>query len=174
MRGITLVLYSSLAVILSVMMFDHYGFFSKEFHDGRACAFCQSEVLHAQTFYEGKTCLALVSHKPLSDHHFMVIPSRHVTSFDELTNEEMTEMMQIIQNIHHKLRAHQLVESYLLLQKNGPSVGQSVPHVHFHYVPRKKGEKDQLPFLMRFFFMQFTKPKAREAINKEIDLLKHL
>jgi diadenosine tetraphosphate (Ap4A) HIT family hydrolase len=41
--------------------------------------------------------------------------------------------------------------SYLLLQKNGVEVGQSVPHVHVHYIPWQKGDDSIMKFFMRMF-----------------------
>ena len=39
---------------------------------------------------------------------------------------------------------------YLILQKDGAGVGQSVPHVHFHYV--RQSVWTQTVWFLRFFF----------------------
>ena len=36
-----------------------------------------------------------------------------------------------------------------ILQKNGIEVGQTEPHVHFHYIPRGEGNTSTLEFRVR-------------------------
>ena len=60
---------------------------------------------------------------------------------------------------------------YLLIQKNGREVGQSVPHLHFHYIPRKGGDNSSMKFiLLKLFMAPFQKPlaaiKGQETVKK--------
>jgi len=41
------------------------------------------------------------------------------------------------------------INSYLILQKNGKAVGQTVSHLHFHYIPNKKNGSN-FGFLFHF------------------------
>ena len=105
------------------------------FADANPCAFCREEVLEAQVFYTGEQSLALLSYKPVLPGHILVIPKRHVERFEDLTEAEMTDMQRTIQKVDQAVRRLYGYKDYLLLEKNGPDAGQSVPHVHFHYIP---------------------------------------
>jgi histidine triad (HIT) family protein len=54
----------------------------------------------------------------------------------------------------------------LLLQKNGVEVGQSVPHVHFHYLPRKLGYDLLLKFLVQIYIPNIKKLISSFEIEK--------
>jgi diadenosine tetraphosphate (Ap4A) HIT family hydrolase len=58
------------------------------------------------------------------------------------------------------------------LQKNGQEVGQTVPHVHFHYIPRMKGDDSTITFLFRMFFINWLGPVSQEELDEKIFILK--
>jgi diadenosine tetraphosphate (Ap4A) HIT family hydrolase len=62
--------------------------------------------------------------------------------------------------------------SYLLLQKNGYEVGQTVPHVHFHYIPRKAGDSSTLVFLFKMFLANAKSPISPEEMENVTTQLK--
>lgn len=82
-----------------------------------------------------------------------MIPKRHVERFEDLTEAESIEMTLFIQKLHKAVSKVQGSDDYLLLQKNGKSIGQSVPHVHIHYIPKKSIESGELVTLARFFWV---------------------
>lgn len=105
--------------------------------EGEYCAFCDPEVLHAQTFYEDDLVIALYTHKPIVPGHCLVSPKRHVERFEDLSDEEITRIGQVIKQVHAAVVQEFQTSSYLLVQKNGRQAGLSVPHVHVHHIPRK-------------------------------------
>ncbi len=130
-----------------------------------SCAFCNEEVLNAQTFYEGKGARAIVDYKPAVDGHVLVIPNRHVERFEQLSPEEIAEMGEIIKKVDAAVKGIYHNTGSLLLQKNGREAGQSVPHVHFHYLPRFEGDSHLL-FTFRFFTAQYFKPLEPQVLQK--------
>lgn len=122
-----------------------------------ACAFCKQSVLDNQKFYEDDLVIALFNYKPALKGHSLIIPKRHVQSFNELTNEEALRITQIIKKVHKASEKLFHAKSYLLYQKNGSEVGQTVPHVHVHYVPRKENEKSISSLLFKIATMSFQK-----------------
>lgn len=133
------------------------------------CAFCMNEVLERQSFYEDEQVIALYTYKPVLPPHFLIIPKRHVERFEELTDEEMVQIGRAIKKVH--LAAGQVfgTSSYLLLQKNGREVGQSVPHVHFHYIARENGDDSTLKFLFKFLIADLYSPLPYENIRLVAD-----
>ncbi|MFA5249920.1 MAG: HIT family protein [Parachlamydiales bacterium] len=126
------------------------------------CAFCDKAVLQRQKFYEDDLVLALVTHKPVLPGHVLIIPKRHVPSFDQLTEAEMQKLFLCIKKIHKAAQKKFQAASYLLFQKNGFEFRQTVPHVHFHYLPRKAGDSSVLKFFARMLVVNARKPLAFE------------
>ncbi len=62
--------------------------------------------------------------------------------------------------------------SYLLIEKNGKEAGQTVPHVHFHYLPKKAGEDSALKFIMQLYLANAKKPISATEMHEVIDRLK--
>ena len=114
------------------------------------CPFCNSDVLDQQSIYETEDIVVLYSYKPLLKGHILLVPKRHVTRFEDLTEKEAASLFQITKKIHRSVSKLYQTQDYILLQKNGKSVGQTVDHVHMHYIPRKK-EKSAYAFLCNFF-----------------------
>lgn len=123
------------------------------------CPFCQEETLARQVFYRGNGALGLLTHKPAVPGHVLIIPERHVERFEDLTSEELIAIGDTIKKVDIAVRKTFGYTDYLLLQKNGRGAGQSVPHVHFHYLPATK-------FLAaRFFVSPWLKPLTKEELT---------
>lgn len=129
------------------------------------CAFCEDKVLERQVFYEGELVLVLYTHKPVMPGHCLIIPKRHVERFENLTDEEMLEIGQVIKKVDSAVRKEFHTISYLLLQKNGEEVGQTVPHVHFHYIPRKEGEDSSIAFMLKMLIANLKTPLSSDEMQ---------
>ncbi|MBI2743782.1 MAG: HIT family protein [Chlamydiales bacterium] len=136
------------------------------------CAFCDPKVLDAQTFYEDELVLALYTHKPIFPGHCLIIPKRHVPRFEGLTDQECLHIAQTIRKVNLAVSKVFGTSSYLLLQKNGEEVGQSVPHVHFHYIPRMKGDDSTLKFFWRMYFVNMQGPIDPQEMKETVSKLK--
>lgn len=99
------------------------------------CAFCNEEVLERQIFYRGNKALGILTHKPAVLGHVLIIPERHVERFEDLSHEEMAALGEAIKKVDLAVRKAFGTGDYVLIQKNGKEAGQTVPHVHFHYLP---------------------------------------
>ena len=148
-------------------------FFLKASPSPTACAFCNSDVLHAQTFYEDELILALITHRPIFPGHCLIIPKRHVENFDALSENEILQMSLGIKRVHERVKKVFETSSYLLVQKNGKEVGQSVPHVHFHYIPRKLEEDSLVYFAIKSVLAQIKGPLSPEEMEKIVENLKY-
>jgi diadenosine tetraphosphate (Ap4A) HIT family hydrolase len=138
----------------------------------KECAFCDTEVLESQKFYEDELVLALYTHKPIFPGHCLIIPKRHVERFEMLSNEEITQIGQVIRRVDQAAQQVFKTSSYLLLQKNGAEVGQTVPHVHFHYIPREAGDDSTLKFLMRMYVTNALRPIPALEMQDKVEKMK--
>lgn len=133
------------------------------------CPFCSETILTKQCIYENESIYLLLSHKPILEGHCLIIPKRHVQNVIDLTPEELAAIHSAVKKLQNAKPS-----PFLLLQKNGVEVGQSVPHVHFHYIPRNKGETSSLPVLTKFFFSPLLRPLSEEKMKKQITLIQKL
>jgi diadenosine tetraphosphate (Ap4A) HIT family hydrolase len=77
---------------------------------------------------------------PVSPGHTVVIPRRHVASFFELTPEEISACMALINEERKLLDEEFKPDGYNIGVNIGPAAGQSIFHVHIHIIPRYKGD----------------------------------
>lgn len=97
------------------------------------CAFCDPLVLQ-QVYYEDEVAAVLLTHRPIFPGHSVILPKRHVLAFHELTSEELVHIHELLKLVHQVMVELYGAEPYLIVQKNYLP-WQSVPHVHFHYLP---------------------------------------
>lgn len=125
--------------------------------------------------YEDDLVQAFPSIAPTNPGHMLVIPRRHVQQFEDLTDTEIQRMMYVIKKIHQAMCfLRSAPPRYLLLQKNGREAFQTVPHVHFHYIPRPDGAYSNIKFwiydlLVAGLIRQWMSYKE---LKREADLVK--
>ncbi|MDP1607725.1 MAG: HIT family protein [Chlamydiales bacterium] len=136
------------------------------------CAFCDPAVLNNQKFYEDDLVFALYTHKPIFPGHCLVVSKRHVERFEGLTDAEITQIGRVIKKVDRAVAKVFGTSPYLLLEKNGHEVGQSVPHVHFHYVPRKSGDDSTIQFFAKMYMAHVKQPISESEMHETIEKLK--
>lgn len=141
---------------LFIVLFCVVGFFFKSFHikESTYCSFCDRKIIDYQKYFEDEDVIGLYSHRPLLKGHCLILPKRHIERFENLTEKELLKINQLINKTHSAVQKIIDVKSYMILQKNGKEVGQTVPHLHFHYIPNKKNGSN-FSFLLRFLFYPF-------------------
>jgi diadenosine tetraphosphate (Ap4A) HIT family hydrolase len=77
---------------------------------------------------------------PASPGHTLVIPRRHVASFFDLTPEEVAACMALINEEKTHIDEEFSPDGYNIGVNVGAAAGQSIFHVHFHLIPRYKGD----------------------------------
>src|SRR4051812_26981045 len=117
----------------------------------RSCLFCaiaRGEVPASFVLREERVC-GFLDTRPVFKGHVLVIPVEHVDDFHTLAQEEMAGFWSAVQ------RVSRAVEGALEAQGTfigvNTKISQSVPHLHAHVVPRRKGDG------LRGFFWPRTK-----------------
>jgi histidine triad (HIT) family protein len=163
-----------LGSVLAVVCLLTISWFSSSAESTEApCAFCDETILQAQTIYEDELVLALATHKPIFPGHCLIIPKRHVERFEGLSEEEVARMMSVVNRVHQAVSSELNTTAYLLLQKNGIEVGQTVPHVHFHYIPREGGDGSVMEFALRMLWTNWKAPLAPEEMQELVQRLQN-
>lgn len=136
------------------------------------CPFCDPKILEYQKFYEDELVIALYTHKPIFPGHSLIIPKNHVERFEMLTEREIAQIGQVIKKVNKATEKVFGTSSYLLLQKNGKEVGQSVPHLHFHYIPRQSGDDSTILFLIKMYIANFVSPLEPTEMQQMVEKMR--
>ncbi|KAJ1644318.1 Dinucleoside triphosphate hydrolase [Coemansia asiatica] len=94
----------------------------------------------SQTFLVTKLSYALVNLKPIRPGHVLVAPRRKTLRFNDLTQEEVTDLFLQGQRVSKVIEKLFKAEGLTLCIQDGPKAGQTVPHVHLHVIPRHQGD----------------------------------
>ncbi len=93
-------------------------------------------------------CYALLNNYPYNGGHLMVVPYRQVPSLEDLTDEEMLEVMQVGRRCMAALRKTMKPDGFNVGFNLGRVAGAGiVEHLHMHIVPRWLGDTNFMPVL---------------------------
>ncbi|HIP90081.1 MAG TPA: HIT family protein [Candidatus Nanopusillus sp.] len=109
------------------------------------CIFCKivKGEIPAKILYEDEKTLAFLDISPRSKGHTLIIPKEHYETFEELPEEVAIDLIKTIKKVIKRLKSLN-PDGYNILNNNRSVAGQEVPHVHFHIIPRYKGEKEEV------------------------------
>ncbi|MFG2250945.1 HIT family protein [Spirillospora sp. NPDC048823] len=74
--------------------------------------------------------------RPLAPGHTLVIPTDHYTDIFDTPSGPLAEVMALVQRLAKAMRVTLGTGGVNILHASGPDSEQSVPHLHFHLVPR--------------------------------------
>lgn len=102
--------------------------------------FCRivAEEIDAHTVYASEGVLAFLDHRPLFPGHVLVVPRVHHETLSDLPAESVAPLFQGARLLSKAVEQAMEAEGSFVAINN--KVSQSVPHLHVHVVPRKKGD----------------------------------
>lgn len=90
--------------------------------------------------YEDEATLAIMDIMPQADGHVLVIPKEAAAEIFELSEEAACACIRTTQKVAAAVKAATDAPGIMIAQFNGSAAGQTVPHVHFHIIPRREAE----------------------------------
>ena len=103
------------------------------------CLFCNTNK--EKYVVENDLAFATFDSYPVSNHHCLIIPKRHVSNYFDLTNEEIIACNDLIKLIKQEISdKDKTVEAFNIGVNTGKIAGQSIMHCHIHLIPRRKGD----------------------------------
>ena len=88
---------------------------------------------------EDDATLAIMDLMPQADGHVLVIPKEPAAQIFELSGDAAAAGIRMTQRVAAAVRAALEPDGVFIGQFNGAAAGQTVPHVHFHVIPRWEG-----------------------------------
>ncbi|MBC8745240.1 HIT family protein [Paraburkholderia podalyriae] len=89
---------------------------------------------------ENDQALAFMDLMPQADGHLLVVPKEAVAEIFDLSDAALVESTRMAQKLAIAVRAALRPDGVFIGQFNGAAAGQTVPHVHFHVIPRWEGQ----------------------------------
>ena len=102
------------------------------------CIFCKiiREEIKSTIVAQNDYVIAIQDISPKAPYHYLIMPKKHITSLATLSNDEQVYVTAVMlmardlaQNVPHK--------AFNLIANNGKECGQSVFHLHFHFLAGK-------------------------------------
>ena len=88
--------------------------------------------------YEDDTTLAFLDHRPLLPGHVLLVPKTHYETFADLPAEDVGPLFLAAQRLARAVETGLSADgSFVAINIK---ISQSVPHLHVHIVPRRKGD----------------------------------
>ena len=103
------------------------------------CPFCAPEAADI-TFMESYRFRAVVNVAPILPGHSLIIPKRHVASLLGLSDDEVVEMVELSRRAVALLMRFYGSAGFDWTIQESEAAGQSVPHLHLHLIPRRRGD----------------------------------
>ena len=97
-------------------------------------------VQQSEIFVSTSLSFACVNLKPVVPGHVLIITKRVAPRFSDLSEEEVQDLWCLARSVGAKLEPHYQASSMTFAIQDGPEAGQTVPHVHIHLLPRRKGD----------------------------------
>jgi len=105
------------------------------------CLFCDSKK--SGIAHENDLAYASYDSYPVSDHHCLIIPKRHIKDYFDMTNDELIACNDLIQIIKNEiLEKDNTVKGFNIGTNAGKIAGQSILHCHIHLIPRREDDVD--------------------------------
>lgn len=104
-------------------------------HQAEICPFC-STVIQEHSFLESKNFRAIYNIAPILPGHSLVIPKSHITSFMELTENDLFEFVSFSRKAIQILSIAFKTSAFDWTLQEKEEAGQTIAHIHIHIVPR--------------------------------------
>ena len=105
------------------------------------CLFCDSKK--SGIVHENDLAYASYDSYPVSDHHCLIIPKRHIKDYFDMNNDELIACNDLIQIVKNEILSKDVnVKGFNIGTNAGKIPGQSIMHCHIHLIPRREGDVD--------------------------------
>lgn len=137
------------------------------------CIFCKiiDGGLPSTKVYESDNVLAFLDVNPVEKGHVLVVPKRHWPTIADVpvsnsSDIRCAEELMYIMRVVAKAVNSSFADGVNILQANGGCAGQTVPHLHFHVIPRYG--KEPVQPVWRSGAGKYSEDEERDIFAKRI------
>ena len=134
----------------------------------QSCPFCNDPGVQERSIITNEFAKAFPTNIPIVPGHVLIVPVRHVATFEEMTPKEQDAIFHLRSLLKAALVETFGAEGFHYAWNEGEIAGQSIPHFHLHMIPRKRGDEGIADYEPRKFLYR---PGSREK-TPETELIK--
>ena len=110
------------------------------------CIFCKIVRQEAPSWkiMETPRAYAFLDINPLNAFHTLVIPKKHYVDIFDTPIEELRAMTDLVKVVADLYKSKLGIQDVHILNNSGVAAHQEVFHIHFHIIPRYKGDEHSL------------------------------
>jgi histidine triad (HIT) family protein len=112
--------------------------------------------------FEDEYVLSFLDIMPQVEGHTLVIPKEAACDILDLSAASASRLIVATQHIARAIKSALTPPGIMVMQLNGAAAGQTVPHIHFHILPRHQGID------MKLHARQMVDPKVLEPVAARI------
>lgn len=133
------------------------------------CVFCEiiKGNIPSMKVYENDDVLAILSIRPITKGHTVVILKDHKETLLDVDYEQAAKLIQTVKKIAPAVMRGTKSTAFLVSMNNYQDSGQEVAHAHMHIIPRKKS--DGLKSWKEGEYGRDEIVKYRDSIVKELN-----
>ncbi len=107
------------------------------------CFFCDIQLSSDdKKIVENNSFFSRFDDFPISPGHSEIISKKHIESFFDLTESELSEMYDLILKTRLVIEKRFRPDGYNIGINEGKAAGQTINHLHIHLIPRYIGDVD--------------------------------
>src|SRR6187431_2665748 len=142
---------------------------------GDECVFCTAPTLSDEAgliVHRGELAYALLNLFPYNSGHLLVVPYRHIATYDETTDAEIAEIGSVTQTAMRVIRQTSRADGFNIGMNQGAIAGAGIAaHLHQHVVPRWGGDANFMPVVGRTKVLPQLLADTRDLLAKGWDEL---
>lgn len=106
------------------------------------CIFCKivKGEIPSYKVYEDEKTLAFLDVNPINVGHTLIMPKNHVSKISMAEEEDLLALTKALKKVIKAVENSLGVDNLNVFVNQGRDAGQLIPHLHYHVVPRRKGD----------------------------------
>lgn len=106
------------------------------------CIFCKIVRGEAKSWkvYEDEHAYAFLDIHPVSEYHTLVVPKNHFENIFDVPEAELLHVMRALKQVVALYHQRLGLRNVQIVNSSGAEAQQDVFHLHFHIVPRQRGD----------------------------------
>ncbi len=104
------------------------------------CLFCKiaNKEIDSKIVYETENVMVFKDIDPKAPVHFLAIPKFHISSILEIEQLDKNILKELFKAIAKVAKDYNLEKGFRVVTNTGRDAGQSVDHLHFHVLGKRK------------------------------------
>lgn len=105
------------------------------------CPFCEivTGSSEATVILDEEDYLCILDKYPVTEGHSLVIPKSHIEGLEQIND---LHIYNFIEKATNEVRRRYDPDGINVGLNNGAAAGQTIPHLHWHIIPRYEGDMD--------------------------------